>query len=703
MKSNDEIIEQLSGHITDFISSAANTNWITNEVKDSYRVDAGNAWLADDLQAQYDRKMPTLNINLSGPIVDAVAGFQIQNRTVASYTPRLTTEMQEGFSDIVEKTVQYINDDAHVPFHNSQAFRDMLVCGVGATETYICYDENPDGEAVVERIFPGFLMWDVSAKEKNLRDANWILRADITTAEVARQMLDDAGEDDFSNEKYNPNIGNIDDSWFIKFFDVLASTSQTITVIYKYQWREKETYFRFKNPFTDELIGMAQQGAEMGDALLLDYIMNAVPAYGIDLTDRIFNLKRKDYYEIRKALDQLGIPYEKGMKQQRWKYFRATVIGGTVTEKSESFSQTGFTIKAMTGAYSEVDQYHYGMYRGMKPNQRLINQSMSDLQGAIQSAPLGGVFVEEDAVADMQAFVDTYASAKDVTILRNGSIAGGKELKAVFGAVSAVGEQVKDAIFGLARAFINVVAAAGKFIALDFKGAAASMKEANREASNSTKQLGDAVDGTTAKIIYSLEKRQQANDKARKLQAVTQSETNKLLVQSRETLTDETASYAEKTKALNEVTKAERASSAEKVRIAAEDLKIAQARAKAMGGEAEKKMKQELRELTISLNEAETENAQTGVKLNKQRKMLNAQQNADAKASQSERDAQAKEAEAKKKEQDDAHSMPASPPQANHINLPQPSPSSFCEFARCLSNDAILAIVSLLIFSRFAS
>jgi len=235
------------------------------------------------------------------------------------------------------------------------------------------------------------------------------------------------------------------------------------------------------------------------------------------------------------------------------------------------------------------------------------------------------------------------------------SVAGGKELKAVFGAVSAVGEQVKDAIFGLARAFINVVAAAGKFIALDFKGAAASMKEANREASNSTKQLGDAVDGTTAKIIYSLEKRQQANDKARKLQAVTQSETNKLLVQSRETLTDETASYAEKTKALNEVTKAERASSAEKVRIAAEDLKIAQARAKAMGGEAEKKMKQELRELTISLNEAETENAQTGVKLNKQRKMLNAQQNADSKAAQSERDAQAKEAEAKKKEQDDAY------------------------------------------------
>jgi hypothetical protein len=50
-----------------------------------------------------------------------------------------------------------------------------------------------------------------------------------------------------------------------------------------------------------------------------------------------------------------------------------------------------------------------------------------------------------------------------------------------------------------------------------------------------------------------------------------------------------------------------------------------------MGGEAEKKAKQELRELTIALNEAETENAMTGIKLNKQRKMLNRQEVADQK------------------------------------------------------------------------
>ena len=211
------------------------------------------------------------------------------------------------------------------------------------------------------------------------------------------------------------------------------------------------------------------------------------------------------------------------------------------------------------------------------------------------------------------------------------SVSGGKELKATFAALSAVGEQVKDAIFGLGRALINTATAAYKFITLDFAGAAEDMKKATDEATTSMKQLGNASDGTTFKIIRNLEKQQQANDKAKKVQAVVQSETNKLLVQSREILTDETASIKDKKKALEEVTKAEISSSKEKTRIAAEDLRILKDKAKAMGGEAEKKMKGEIREATIALNEAETENAMTGIKLNKQKKMLGRQEVSDAK------------------------------------------------------------------------
>jgi len=198
----------------------------------------------------------------------------------------------------------------------------------------------------------------------------------------------------------------------------------------------------------------------------------------------------------------------------------------------------------------------------------------------------------------------------------------GKEIAAVWEGLNAVGTQVKDAIFGLTRSLAYAVEAAYKFITLDFKGAGEAMKNANKEATTSFNQLSKAIDGTTFATIRKLEKEQQANNKAKKEQAVRQSEINKLLVQSRETLTDETETIKAKKKALEEVTKAEKESSKEKVRTAATDLRILEEKAKALGGQAEKKMKQEIREATIALNEAETENAMTGIKLNKQRKML---------------------------------------------------------------------------------
>jgi len=207
----------------------------------------------------------------------------------------------------------------------------------------------------------------------------------------------------------------------------------------------------------------------------------------------------------------------------------------------------------------------------------------------------------------------------------------GKEIATVWAGLSGVGSQIVDSVMGLVRAFAYAAEAAYKFITLDFTGAAKAMKKANGEASTSFNQLKDAVDGTTFSILKGLEKQQQANNKAKKEQSVRQSEINKLLVQSREILTDETASIKDKKKALEEVTKAEKDSSKEKVRTAQVDLNILKSKAKALGGQAEVKMKQEIREATIALNEAETENAMTGIKLNKQRKMLLKQEVADGK------------------------------------------------------------------------
>jgi hypothetical protein len=230
----------------------------------------------------------------------------------------------------------------------------------------------------------------------------------------------------------------------------------------------------------------------------------------------------------------------------------------------------------------------------------------------------------------------------------------GKEIAAVWEGLSAVGTQVKDAVMGMVRGIVYAGSALVKFITGDMKGAAAAMKKANGEMATSYDQLTKAVNGTTFSIVRNLEKQQQANNKAKKEQAVRESEINKLLVQSREILTDETASLKQKKKALEEVTKAEKASAAEKVRTAQVDLNILKSKAKVLGGQAEVKMKQEIRDATIALNEAETENAMTGIKLNKQKKMLVRQEIADGKEA-----ANAAKDRAKEKQQAEEASLKA--------------------------------------------
>lgn len=223
------------------------------------------------------------------------------------------------------------------------------------------------------------------------------------------------------------------------------------------------------------------------------------------------------------------------------------------------------------------------------------------------------------------------ASLKFIYEAFQSNIKVGKEIATVWAGLSAVGTQVKDAVMGMVRGIVYAGSALVKFITGDMAGASAALKKANQEMSTSYDQLTKSVNGTTYSIVKNLEKQQQANNKAKKEQAVRQSEINKLLVQSREVLTDETASIKQKKKALEEVTKAEKESSKEKVRTAEVDLKILKSKAKALGGQAEVKMKQEIRDATIALNEAETENAMTGIKLNKQKKMLLRQEIADGK------------------------------------------------------------------------
>ena len=312
----------------------------------------------------------------------------------------------------------------------------------------------------------------------------------------------------------------------------------------------------------------------------------------------------------------------------------ATAASAGVTGLGNASAATG----AKMGTFAAIKTAITGLVPGLKA-----------AEGGVMG--LGAQFMKLLANPIVLLIAGIVTALKFVYEAFQSNVKGGKEIAAVWEGLSAVGTQVKDATMGLVRAFGYAVQAAYKFLTLDFKGASEAIKNANGEAAASYKQLGDAASGKTFKIVRALEKEQQANNKAKKEQTVAQSFVNKLLVQSREILTDETASMKDKKKALAEVTREETKAAAERVRIAAQDLKILQQKAKALGGQAEIKMKQEIREATIALNEAETEGAMTGIKLNRQKKILARQEVSEGKEAAAEKKEQAKQALAEKKEE----------------------------------------------------
>lgn len=402
---DDEILTQAAERFTEFFECSQ--FWRNTELLDGYSVYEGKQWLAEDEERYKEDGLPIITINKTAPVVDSISGFEIQNRTEVSYTPRMVGNEDARFADVVENGVNYIESNAQSAFHNSMAFLDTLICGVGFTDTIIDYNKNDRGEVVEERFFPGFAMWDWSARDKNLKGANWIAKAKI----VDRRSITEEDEEEY----VDTGTFSFDDQMFLNFFNIL-NTRISLTVVYDYQWRKLTDVLRVKNPFM----------AHMDDDLIMNYAAEAQKIYKINIEDGSFTFEPKMFRQFKAACESLGMEVGKPLKQKRYKYYRSVIKGGRVTEKSENYSQQGFSIQAITGKYSETDQCHYGVMRAAKNPQRQYNMAMSDMQGFLNTVPKGGVIVEADATPDLKGFIRTWAKSKLVSVVAKGAISGNK-------------------------------------------------------------------------------------------------------------------------------------------------------------------------------------------------------------------------------------------------------------------------------------
>lgn len=425
MKSDQDILSEAHTRIQDNL--LVTQWWRANEIRDNYGLYEGSQWLMEDFSRQTANNMPIRTINKIQPIVDAITGFQIQNRSEVKLVPRTNEADEMGYADLGNDGIKWIQDVSNYNMVKSLATTDMLISGIGFVEFKVGYGDaktyssnNSDsGEPWCERVFPYFMLWDVTTRDKNLEGANWICRAKIVDREQLTQYL--KGSDIVGKDELEDNFGASVDARFLDFFDTIMVT-KSLGVIYHYQWREKRSFYRIENP----LIGFEGNPEDPFVMQIVEFAKTLKDKYKFDpAKDKYFTIPATGFSDLKEGFELLGFELNYN-RTKKWVYYRADLVGDKVISKSENFCQSGFSIQAMTGKYDEIRQCYYGVVRSLKEPQRLLNQAVSDYEGFLRTVPKGGVFIEADAVPSLEGFRDTYTKAAQITVFSPGALGAGK-------------------------------------------------------------------------------------------------------------------------------------------------------------------------------------------------------------------------------------------------------------------------------------
>lgn len=368
------------------------------EAKKCFNFRAGNQWSDEDRAQLTDQmRMPT-TFNRIDPYVRAVAGLEAGNRQEVRFIPREQGDV--GVNELYTETVRWIRDQADAEFEEAEAFLDTFISGIGATETYLDYDKDPEGMVCIDHLdCINEVVWDCNAKKRNLTDRKYDFRIkrDMDHAEIKAMFPDkadliggadwDVSEDDEEPWNRDPNQSYKQDN------DSAEHGKKKKYTLIDYQWCERKTYRKMINPQSGQMEDVTDEAFAKHDA--------AAKEQGIDLIGM-----------------KLASP---PMKRMCW--YRAFIVGGTIMEVGESPSKNSSTRTFITGYRDTNRHMWYGMVRAMIDPQEWANKFFSQILHMINSNSSGGAFAEVGAFVDIRKAEKEWADPSAIILLKPGGLA----------------------------------------------------------------------------------------------------------------------------------------------------------------------------------------------------------------------------------------------------------------------------------------
>ena len=357
-------------------------NW-RSEARNDYAFVSGDQWFTEDITTLTAQKRPPVTFNYSEKMVDAVVGAEVNARNEVHYAPREMSD--DAGAELMTSAARWARSQCDAEDQDSDAFRDMLICGLGWSELRMSYERVADGMIEIERIDPLEMLYDPAAIKRGLSDRRWCAREwwvderDAHTQWPSAVFYTDASED-HGGGVVTRGRSYSDDTTESENDEDLHRDQVRIV---HYQCVEREPYYR------------------IADA------------------DKIHEVSVSDYNKLKDTINQLGIP---AVRQTRLVYYRAFFAGETLLQAERSPCQDGFTFNVITGKRDRNKNTWYGLTRVMKDPQRWANKWLSQIIHIINVNAKGGLMAETGAFADPTRAAEEWASPDSITLLTEGGI-----------------------------------------------------------------------------------------------------------------------------------------------------------------------------------------------------------------------------------------------------------------------------------------
>lgn len=368
------------------------------QAEDDFACVAGEGqWTDADQAVMREQMRPAVTFNRLDPIIDAVSGAEVSNRQEVHYLPVELGDV--AVNEILTSGAEWVRDQCQAEDEESDAFRDLAICGMGWTETRLSYDDDPSGEISIDRLDPIEMRWDSIANKRNLRDARRVGRVREVDIDDARALFPDVEDSEldasWARDQGAPERVQVD---YPRYEGAGAARNdgesrEKVTLV-EYQYFEREPVWEIR----------------------IDGFVLLPQTIEVDSDQRGVLLER---------LRALGESYRETRRTKKV-YYRAILGADILSNERLDPQEGGFRYKCITGKRDRNTNTWYGLVKGGKDPQRWANKWLSQVLHIINTNAKGGLMAEADAFPNWNQAAEDWANPQKIVKLNSGALTNGK-------------------------------------------------------------------------------------------------------------------------------------------------------------------------------------------------------------------------------------------------------------------------------------